>query len=158
MKDNFSININNLTIGIFVEHKNKGEEYGHESSDAKERGVSSGYGDRSDKTRDINNESGDRNFESGKGNVESNIAEPLGTETKDVSTSACKPWFLSKTIASNSIAVIGLQIAFFINDNPDTFSAILPASILAVLNIFLRTLTKESLTYKTAKDGKNGKR
>lgn len=56
-----------------------------------------------------------------------------------------KSWFLSKTIISNVFAAVGCLLATLISDHPET-SAYLPASVLAVLNLYLRFNTKQGVS------------
>jgi hypothetical protein len=51
-----------------------------------------------------------------------------------------KPWWKSKTIISNVLAAVGCVLGTLVSDNPE-MSMYLPASILAVINLGLRTMT-----------------
>jgi len=55
-----------------------------------------------------------------------------------------KPWYKSKTMISNVLAAIGCGIAMFITDNPET-SMYMPASVMAMINIYLRSISKSEI-------------
>lgn len=51
-----------------------------------------------------------------------------------------KPWYKSKTIISNSVAAVGCILGALVSDHPEA-SMYFPASVLAVINLFLRVST-----------------
>jgi len=66
-------------------------------------------------------------------------------ENKDPEVeSGMKPWYKSKTIISNFIAAVGCILGVFVSDSPET-SMYLPGSIIAFINLYLRSVTKSEI-------------
>jgi len=57
-----------------------------------------------------------------------------------------KPWFKSKTIWTNLLATLVFVTCLFISESPET-SALLPASLVAVINIYLRIITRVGVEF-----------
>lgn len=53
-----------------------------------------------------------------------------------------KQWYKSKTFMSNILVAIACILGTIISDNPET-SMYLPASILAIINLYLRSISKD---------------
>ena len=73
--------------------------------------------------------------------------EIFGKESfgKEESKDGKKPWWKSKTILSNIVAAGGCMLGTLVSDNPET-SAYLPASILAIINLGLRSISTGGVT------------
>jgi len=59
-------------------------------------------------------------------------------------TQGKKPWYKSKTIISNVLASLVCITGLFISDDIES-SMYLPASIVSLLNLYLRTVTNSSV-------------
>jgi len=53
-----------------------------------------------------------------------------------------KPWYYSKTLISNVLAIIACVLGIIVTNNP---GAVIPAAILAIINVYLRSITKDSI-------------
>jgi len=56
-----------------------------------------------------------------------------------------KRWFLSKTVWVNVIALIGVMLQAIYNK--EVIPVELQATIISVINLFLRTITKENIVW-----------
>jgi len=56
-----------------------------------------------------------------------------------------KKWFLSKTVWVNVIALIGVMLQAIYNK--EVIPVELQATIISVINLFLRTITKENIVW-----------
>lgn len=66
-------------------------------------------------------------------------------ENKDPEVeSGMKPWYKSKTIISNLVAAAGCILGVFVSDSPEA-SMYLPGSIIATINLYLRSITKSEI-------------
>jgi hypothetical protein len=72
--------------------------------------------------------------------VVDSLKEMFGAKKKK----GMKPWYKSKTIISNATAAIGCLLGIFVSDNPET-SMYLPASVIAFINVYLRSVTKSEI-------------
>jgi hypothetical protein len=72
--------------------------------------------------------------------VVGSLKEMFGDKKKE----GMKPWYKSKTIISNAAAAIGCLLGIFVSDNPEA-SMYLPASIIAFINLYLRSVTKSEI-------------
>ena len=66
-------------------------------------------------------------------------------ENKDPEVSkGMKPWWKSKTIISNVLAALGCVLGVFVSDDPQN-SMYLPATIVAFINLYLRSVSKNEI-------------
>jgi hypothetical protein len=143
MKDNYSIQIHNLTVSLFVNNKKEGElnerngsSNNEEISEPNEDGIKSfEFGERIDDCGD--------NFIKNRDRIdEANLNYDTDLNKKN------KPWFLSKTISLNSAAAFTGIIGIYMTENQDYNSSAIAVAILSIINIFLRTITKDPIKFK----------
>ena len=72
--------------------------------------------------------------------------EDIFEQNKEENDKGHKNWWKSKTIISNVFAAVGFLLGTLISDDPES-SMYLPATILAFINLWLRTMTKGKLKF-----------